>query len=171
MNAPPAAAPAMPPRAAELVRELELTPHPEGGHFAELYRSPRAVDPLDGRSRRSALTGVWFLMLRGQRSAWHVVDSDEIWLHFEGCDVRLWTFDAARGVVAEELLGPLAAGRSPQRIVPAGVWQAAEPLGEYSLTGACVGPGFEFTDFRMLADEPGAKAALAGARPDLVRLL
>ena len=53
----------------------------------------------------------------------------------------------------------------------AGVWQAAEPLGEYSLTGACVGPGFEFTDFRMLADEPGAKAALAGARPDLVRLL
>ena len=62
-------------------------------------------------------------------------------------------------------------GSSTQRIVPAGVWQAAEPLGEYSLTGACVGPGFEFTDFRMLADEPGAKAALAGARPDLVRLL
>ena len=78
---------------------------------------------------------------------------------------------AVNDVVAEELLGPLADGRSPQRIVPAGVWQAAEPLGEYSLTGACVGPGFEFTDFRMLADEPGAKAALAGARPEKVSLM
>ncbi|MEO7793770.1 MAG: cupin domain-containing protein [Thermoanaerobaculia bacterium] len=161
-------------RARTLIDELGLAPHPEGGFFAELYRSPRQVDPLDGRARRAALTGVWFLMLAGQRSAWHVVDSDEIWLHFEGAEVRLWTFDAATGALTSELLGPLrrgAEGCSPQRIVPAGIWQAAEPTGDFSFTGACVGPGFAFSDFRMLADDPAAKAALERADRDLLRLL
>ncbi|MBP9145712.1 MAG: cupin domain-containing protein [Thermoanaerobaculia bacterium] len=161
-------------RAARLISELEMRPHPEGGYFAELFRSPRAVDPLDGRGRRSALTGIWFLMLAGQRSAWHVVDSDEIWLHFEGADVRLWTFDAATGALTAAILGPLAGGKrgsAPQRIVPAGLWQAAEPLGDFSLTGACVGPGFDFADFRMLADEPVARAALERTDRDLLRLL
>lgn len=161
----------MNPRARALIADLGLAPHPEGGYFAELYRSPRAVDPLDGRPRRAALTGIWFLMLAGQRSAWHVVDSDEIWLHFEGADVRLWTFDATAGDLAAELLGPLGPGRAPQRVVPAGIWQAAEPLGEFSLTGACVGPGFDFADFRMLADDPVARAALARREPGLLRLL
>jgi predicted cupin superfamily sugar epimerase len=109
-------------------------------------------------------------MLEGQRSAWHVVDSDEIWIHFEGADVRLWTFDAASGLLASSLLGPLGQGRSPQRVVPAGIWQAAEPLGEYSFTGACVGPGFDFADFRMLTDDPRAYDALAQVDRDLLRL-
>ena len=161
----------MTPRAAELVRTLALAPHPEGGYFAELFRSPRTVDPRDGRPLRSALTGVWFLLLAGQRSAWHRVDSDEIWLHFEGCDVRLWLYDAATGEIWSELLGPLAVERSPQRIVPAGVWQAAEPLGDYSLTGAAVGPGFDFADFRMMADDPALRHDLTSRRPDLARLL
>ncbi len=160
----------MHPRAEELIRELALAPHPEGGWYAELYRSPLEVRPADGRPPRSALTGVWFLMVAGQKSAWHVVDSDEIWLHFEGCDVRLWTFDPATGALASTLLGPLAPGRAPQRVVPAGVWQAAEPLGDYSLTGACVGPGFDFADFRMLAADSGAEAALRRADLALLRL-
>lgn len=160
----------MHPRAARLIHDLALAPHPEGGWFAELYRSPRAVRPADGRAPRAALTGVWFLMVAGQKSAWHAVDSDEIWIHFEGCEVRLWTFDAATGALDSTLLGPLAPGRAPQRVVAAGVWQAAEPLGDYSLTGACVGPGFDFADFRMLAADPGAEAALRRADPALLRL-
>ncbi len=160
----------MHPRAEELIRELALAPHPEGGFFAELFRSPREVQPRDGRPPRSALTGIWFLMLAGQKSAWHVVDSDEIWLHFEGSDVRLWTFDAATGALDSTRLGPLAAGRAPQRVVAAGLWQAAEPLGDYSLTGACVGPGFDFADFRLLAADPAAEAALRRADPALLRL-
>ena len=160
----------MNPRARLLITELALAPHPEGGYFAELFRSPREVDPLDGRDARSALTGIWFLMLAGQRSAWHRVASDEIWLHFEGAEVRLWTFDEASGQAASERLGPFGPGCRPQRIVPAGLWQAAEPLGEYSLTGACVGPGFDFADFRMLADEPAVARALELADPGLLRL-
>lgn len=158
------------PRAEALIRELRMSPHLEGGYFAELFRSPREVDPLDGRPRRSALTGIYFLMLAGQKSAWHRVESDEIWIHFEGADVRLWTFDAAYGALAANLLGPFDAERAPQRIVRAGVWQAAEPLGDYSLTGAAVGPGFDFADFRLLADDAAAKAALQRSAPDLLRL-
>jgi predicted cupin superfamily sugar epimerase len=160
-------------RAQALIAELGMRPHPEGGHFAELFRAAREVDPMDGRGRRSALTGIWFLMLAGERSAWHVVDSDEIWLHFEGAGVRLWTFDATTGALTAEILGPLAGGRegsAPQRVVPAGIWQAAEPLGDFSLTGACVGPGFDFADFRMLSSDPEALGALARAAPDLLRL-
>lgn len=160
----------MNPRVRQLIEELAMQPHPEGGHFAELYRSPRQVDPLDGRQRRAALTGIWFLMLEGQKSAWHVVDSDEIWIHFEGSVVRLWTYDPASGALASALLGPLAPGCAPQRVVEAGVWQAAEPLGDYSLTGAAVGPGFDFADFRLLADDPEAEKALREAAPELLRL-
>jgi predicted cupin superfamily sugar epimerase len=147
-----------------------MTPHPEGGFYRELFRAAREVDPLDGRARRPALTGIWFLMLAGQRSAWHVVDSDEIWIHFEGAPIRLWTFDVASGRVESTLLGPIGEGSAPQRVVPAGIWQAAEPTGDYSLSGACVGPGFDFADFRLLSAEPAAEAALRAAAPELLRL-
>src|SRR5262245_33384530 len=113
-----------------------MTPHPEGGFYRELFRAAREVDPLDGRPRRSALTGVWFLMLYCQESAWHVVESDEIWIHFEGEPIRLWTFDPASGRVESSLLGPMAPGVQPQRAIAAGVWQAAEPTGDYALSGA-----------------------------------
>lgn len=160
----------MNPRAAELVRALGMQPHPEGGFYAEIFRSATSVDPLDGRGPRPGLSGIYYLMLAGQRSGWHALGSDEIWLHFEGGPVRLWTFDAATGAVTARLLGPLAADTEPQRVIPAGVWQAAEPLGDYSLTGASVGPGFDFADFRMLADDTAAQDSLRRAAPELLRL-
>jgi predicted cupin superfamily sugar epimerase len=188
------------PRAAELIEQLGLQRHPEGAWYAELFRSPRTVDPRDGRPPRAALTGIWFLMLPGQRSAWHVVDSDEIWIHFEGSEIRLWTFDPRSGELGSSRLGPLSAGASnserfaaaaeisgrsaaaaaiserfaaaaaPQRVVEAGIWQAAEPLGDYSLSGACVGPGFDFADFRLLDADPAVRAAIERIDASLLRL-
>jgi predicted cupin superfamily sugar epimerase len=160
----------MHPRAAELIESLAMSPHPEGGYFRELFRAERAVDPLDGRERRPALTAIWFLMLSGQKSAWHVVDSDEIWIHFEGEPIHLHTFDVASARLETILLGPLGPDSAPQRVVPAGIWQAAEPTGDYSLSGACVGPGFDFADFRLLDADPVAHAALRAAAPELLRL-
>jgi predicted cupin superfamily sugar epimerase len=157
-------------RVEELRRALQLEPHPEGGWYREIHRSDAAVDPLDGRGRRSALTGVYFLMADGQHSAWHRVDSDEIWIHFEGAAVRLWTLDPKEEIVRSVLLGPLTDDAEPQRVVPAGVWQAAEPLGDYSLTGAAVGPGFDFSDFRLLDAEAGVRRRLEAVAPDLLRL-
>jgi predicted cupin superfamily sugar epimerase len=159
-----------PPRAEERIRSLAMQPHPEGGYYAEAFRSRHTVAPRDGRGERPALTAIYFLLLAGQKSAWHLLASDEVWIHFEGAPVRLWTFDPRTGAVAGRALGPLATGQAPQREIPAGTWQAAEPLGEYALTGACVGPGFVFEDFRLLRDDPDGRAALMVAAPELLRL-
>ena len=76
-------------RAGELVRALQLLPHPEGGYDKEVFRSPQTVAPLDARGVRSALTTIDFLLARGQFSAWHQVASDEVWHLLEGGPLRL----------------------------------------------------------------------------------
>ena len=150
----------MNPRAEALVALLQLRPHPEGGHFREVFRSPASVQPGDGRPARSALTTIDFLLARGERSAWHRVRSDEVWHLLEGGPLRLW------------LMAPSldAQGAAPRHVVPAGWWQAAEPLGDYAWVGATVGPGFDFADFDFLRDDRTASERLAAMRPDLVHL-
>jgi predicted cupin superfamily sugar epimerase len=158
-------------RAQALVALLQLRPHPEGGHFREVFRSPASVRPGDGRSDRSALTTIDFLLARGERSAWHRVRSDEAWHLLEGGPLRLWLMPPSLDAVHAATLGPLDAhGAAPRHVVEAGWWQAAELLGDYAYVGATVGPGFDFADFDFLRDDARAGAALAGLRPDLVRL-
>ena len=83
-------------RAAELIRELRLEPHPEGGYFREVFRSPQKVKPLDERPERSALTTIHFLLLKGQHSRWHRVASDEAWHFYEGDPLVVhWIDDGA----------------------------------------------------------------------------
>ena len=129
--------------AAEAIRRLELVPHPEGGYYRETFRSPLTIDLADGR-RRPASTAIHYLLPAGARSAWHRVASDEIWHHYDGGPLRLhllgggtWRLDRS----------------NPQTVVPAGVWQAAEPEGESVLCGCTVAPGFDFADFEMGSEE------------------
>lgn len=159
-------------RAAELIATLHLQPHPEGGWFREIFRSPHAVAPHDARPERSALTSIDFLLTQGQFSAWHRVDSDEAWHLLEGGPLRLWLVPPALDEVNSVELGR--AGEDnllPRHVVPSGWWQAAEPLGEFAYVGATVGPGFEFADFAFGRDGTGLRTALAQLRPDLQRLL
>jgi predicted cupin superfamily sugar epimerase len=158
-------------RAADLVAQLALQPHPEGGHYRELFRSAAAVQPADGRPARSALTTIDFLLARGDRSAWHRVQSDEVWHLLEGGALRLWLLTPGLDAVSCLDLAPVATGGGPRHVVPAGWWQAAEPLGEFAYCGATVGPGFDFADFSFLRDDASGRDALARSRPDLVRLL
>lgn len=124
-------------RAEELIATLGLEPHPEGGFYRQVFKSPHLVDPRDGRPLRSALTAIYFLLPRGHVSRRHRVRSDEIWTHLEGAPVRL-LFDDGTSVVVERM-----------HVVPANVWQAAEPTGDYALVACFVAPGFEFEDFEM----------------------
>lgn len=144
----------MHPRAAQLIASLGLTPHPEGGHFREIYRSASGVRPLDERSERAALTTIYFLLADGEVSRWHCVASDEVWHHYEGDPVELLQSDPAFEQVTREVLGAVTDGARPVRVVPAQSWQAARSTGAYTLVGCTVGPGFEFADFRMLRDLP-----------------
>jgi predicted cupin superfamily sugar epimerase len=145
----------MHPRAQELIDELGLQPHPEGGFYREVFRSTLAVTRAETGAVRTALTSIDFLLPRGAVSRWHqVLGADEAWHHHEGAPLRLLDFPPHGGACRSTTLGPVAVGSAPVQVVPAGHWQAAETLGDFSLLGCSVGPGFEFADFRLLADHP-----------------
>jgi uncharacterized protein len=154
------------PRAAELVRTLELAPHPEGGHYREIWRADHHVAAADGRGRRAALTSIWFLLPEGAVSRWHRVRSDEVWHHVEGAPLELLTIAADATRIERNRLGPLAEGLAPVYTVPAHRWQAARTLGAYTLASCTVGPGFTFDDFELLADRADLADALCGALPE-----
>jgi predicted cupin superfamily sugar epimerase len=131
------------PTAAEIIARLQLTPHPEGGHFRETFRDSRC--DADGRS---ASTAIYFLLARGERSHWHRVDAVEVWHYYAGDTLTLQIADESGARTVR--LGPdLAAGEVPQAIVPARAWQAAESNGDWTLVGCTVAPGFEFAHFEL----------------------
>ena len=162
----------MHPRVAELIANLRPRPHPEGGHYAEVFRSTSRVATDDARGERASLTTIYFLLSAGTQSRWHQVDSDEVWHFYEGDPLELLELDASATTMTRHRLGRIGDDdASPVRTIPAGAWQAARPLGAYTLDGCTVGPGFEFADFRMLADEPALADAVRHAWPLLATLV
>lgn len=161
---------AMSARAAALVELLALEPHPEGGYYREIHRSPHKVRPDDGRPPRTALTTIYYLLPDGQHSRWHRVRSDEVWHLYEGSPLELLLSPPDLGSVERVLIGPTGSTLGPCHTVPAGWWQAARPRGEYALAGCTVAPGFEFEDFSFLRDDPVALEALRALSAELARL-
>jgi uncharacterized protein len=157
-------------RAQELIAQLGLSPHPEGGHYREFFRSSQGVRPDDERPRRSALTSIDFLLQRGEFSAWHRVRSDEVWHLLEGTALHLWCVPPTLDRLETVTLAAAGASTRPHHVVPAGWWQAAEPEGEFAYVGATVGPGFEFADFSFGRDDRAFMAALARLDTTLHRL-
>jgi predicted cupin superfamily sugar epimerase len=130
--------------AAEIIRLLGLKPHPEGGHFGETFRDGR----LDEKGR-AASTAIYFLLARGERSHWHRVDAVEIWHWYAGAPLAL-EISQTSGRVERVTLGcDLNAGERPQAVVPVHAWQAAQSLGDWTLVGCTVAPGFEFAGFEL----------------------
>lgn len=155
----------------ECIERLGLAAHPEGGFFQEFFRSRARVSPIDGRGERAALTAIHFLLPRGAHSRWHEVRSDEQWTFLGGDPLELFVLESGRRSVRRVVLGPLSATSVPTAVVPAGAWQAARATGRFALVTCTVGPGFEFRDFRLLADESSARLRLAELAPDLAGLL
>lgn len=161
----------MDPRARELVETLGLAPHPEGGFFREVFRSSHRVTRTSSGEDRSALTTIHFLLPAGSFSRWHRVLSDEAWHFAEGSPLELFVCDFGETILRRTVLGGPGGGSQPVEVVPAGCAQAARPLGSFSLVGCTVAPGFEFADFRLLADEPEAARRLRALAPALAALL
>jgi hypothetical protein len=153
-----------------LISELGLQPHPEGGYFREIFRSSHKVQPLDERSARSALTTIYYLLIKGQHSRWHRSASDEVWHFCEGDPLEVYWIDG-RDVVHEELLATRTSNAQPVCVVPARCWQAARPLGEYSLVGCTVGPGFDFQDLEMISEGSAVLAHITSLRATLADLV
>lgn len=144
--------------AREIIRQLGLARHPEGGWYAETWRAPAA----DGA--RSGGTAIYYLLEAGDVSHWHRVDADEIWHWYAGGPLSLSV--SSNGHDAEAaILGPeIAAGQRPQRRVPAGWWQSATSLGVWTLVGCTVVPGFTFSGFEMAP--PDWRPVPRASRPD-----
>jgi len=138
----------MHPRAQELIEKLALAPHPEGGWYRQAFRSEERVTRLRDGAVRTALTTIYFLLAEGTYSAWHRVESDEAWHFYDGEPLELLTrLDPADTPSSTRL-----DETNRVHVVPAGHWQAARPLGAWTLVGCTVGPGFEFDDFQL---QPG----------------
>jgi predicted cupin superfamily sugar epimerase len=129
--------------AADVIRLLDLRPHPEGGHFRETFRDPRR-----GADGRSVATAIYFVLAAGERSHWHRIDAVEIWHWHAGAALAL-QIAGSDGLATVRLGADLAAGERPQAVVPAGAWQAAESLGAWTLVGCTVAPGFDFSKFEL----------------------
>lgn len=126
-----------------IIDRLGLSPHPEGGWYAETWRHESDGDG------RGAGTAIYYLLAAGQRSHWHRVDATEIWHHYAG-DPLLLSVHVGDDATLDIVLGDdLGAGHVPQAIVPAGAWQAAEPTGAWTLVGCTVSPGFTFDGFEL----------------------
>jgi uncharacterized protein len=162
----------MHPRAAELIAALDLEPHPEGGFYRQIFRSEVQVTPADRRGLRAALTTIYFLLPVGSFSRWHQVASDEVWHLYEGGPLELLELNASGQSVLHHRLGPVGNDTDgPVCIIGAGIWQAARSLGQYAFVGCTVGPGFDWADFRLLADDHVRAAAVRAALPDLAMLI
>jgi uncharacterized protein len=132
---------------AEIIATLGLKPHPEGGWFAETFR-----DGPEGARGHS--TAIYFLLEEHQLSVWHrVKDAAEVWHFYAGAPLALSMHEEGGGVIEQVLGTALATGERPQIVVPAGWWQSARSLGEWTLVGCTVAPGFDFAAFELA--EPG----------------
>ncbi len=131
--------------ASEIIAKLGMQRHPEGGWYVESYRHH------GDNGGRGACTAIYFLLAAGERSHWHRVDAVEIWHWYAGAPLALGL--SADGTTESTLaLGPdLSAGQRPQAVIPAGAWQAARSLGDWTLVGCTVSPAFDFAGFELAA--------------------
>jgi uncharacterized protein len=129
--------------AQDVIRMLDLKPHPEGGYFRETFRDTRNV------GERPASTAAYFLLPHGEHSHWHRVDAAEVWHWHAGAPAQLEIALAPGRVERVTLGGDISAGLRPQAVVPAHAWQAAQTLGDWTLLGCTVAPAFDFAGFEL----------------------
>jgi uncharacterized protein len=127
-----------------VIDALGMRRHPEGGWFAETWR---AATRNRERPHGSAIV---YLLGAGERSHWHRLDADEVWVYSAGgpLELRVWA-DGDATITVYRLGGDVTGGDAVQAVVPAGAWQAARPLGAWTLVGCIVTPAFEFAGFEL----------------------
>lgn len=154
----------------DFIARYGLVPHPEGGHYREVYRSPLPVRDEGRGVVRHALTAIHFLLEEGGCSRWHQVRSEEVWHHAGGGPVELLLVSPNMMDHQRVVLGGCDEGHTPFGVVPAQWWQTARACKGHCLCSCFVAPGFDLADFRLMDDE-ALRAILRERWPDLVALL
>ncbi len=139
--------------AAQLINQLNLTAHPEGGYFRETYRSVETTTNLEGNIR-SQSTAIYFLLEGQNKSHFHRIKSDELWFFHHGEPIEILYFE--HSILQRIILGnDFHLGQVAQAVIPAHVWFASRLLqgSGYGLVSCTVSPGFDFQDFEMATKE------------------
>ena len=147
---------------------VNLIDHPEGGRFSEVFRSASTVTTGTGKER-SALTHIYFSLNPGEISRFHRVASDEVWNLYQGSALNLYTWDGSDN--PPDCVTLSAVSNNFCHIVPAGIWQAAEPVSDRVLAGCSVAPGFEFEDFTLIEPDSIDAGRLISLNPDMERFV
>lgn len=127
----------------EVIAALQMKEHPEGGYYAETFHDP------GGPEARGYSSSIYYLLKKGQRSHWHRIDINEIWHFYGGAPLRL-SVSTEDGKQTDHILGmDLLNGQRPQGLVPKHAWQSAESLGDWTLIGCTVAPGFLFDHWEL----------------------
>jgi len=150
------------------MKPVDLMEHPEGGRFCEVFRSAGRVYTEKGRAR-SALTHIYFSLEPGEVSRFHRVASDEVWNLYQGSGLYLYAWDGSD--TPPECVTLSAGSNCFCHVIPAGTWQAAEPVSDTILAGCSVAPGFEFSDFTLIHPESEEAKKLLSAAPDMARYI
>jgi predicted cupin superfamily sugar epimerase len=145
----------MNPTAAYWIENLQLTKHPEGGAFREVYRSSATMQTpgLFNKNvqERNVSTSIYFLLQDDEFSSFHRIASDELWHFYFGNTLIVYEIDSSTGKLVEHQLGiNFDEGEVFQTVVKAGNWFGAKVKdGGYALCGCTVAPGFDFADFEL----------------------
>ena len=141
--------------AENIIKNLDLQPHPEGGYFKETYRSHGFINEenlgSDFSGSRNYATSIYFLLTSDTFSAFHRINQDEIWHFYKGSPIKLHII-SGEGKHTTIIIGnDFEKGEIPQYVVKAKDWFAAEVINDndYTLVGCTVSPGFDFKDFDL----------------------
>jgi predicted cupin superfamily sugar epimerase len=158
-------------RAKELIELFQLSKHPEGGYFREVYRSEKKGKIDTHGNERSWLTGIYFLLIENDISRFHRVKHDEIWHFYEGAPLALTEIHPESLDIKTITLGQRGPLLTYTHCVKGSFWQSAYSDGPYSFVGCNVSPGFEFKDFEMMADRKEVKTAVMSKYPELKKYI
>ncbi len=149
----------MDPAVKNIIECYNMQPHPEGGYYKETYRSQEVVDqkalPQRFSGQRQFSTAIYFLLERGNFSAFHRIKSDECWHFYEGETLLIYVIDEHANLLVIKLGNNVLKGETFQYVVPAGCWFASVPAegSTFSFVGCTVSPGFDFADFELAEKE------------------
>lgn len=156
----------------QLIQQFQLLPHPEGGWYKETYKSTEliAANALPQRfsGGRAFSTAIYFLLERGNFSAFHRIKSDECWHFYAGGPLEVFILTSDGQLTIISLGNAIEEGQQFQYVVPANCWFASRPAREssFSFVGCTVAPGFDFADFEMATAE-----ILSAEYPDYSELI
>lgn len=138
----------------KLIQTLDLKPHPEGGFYKETYRGTSEIE-IENHKTRNTATAIYYLLIDEDKSHFHKVLSDEIWLYHQGETVEIYEIDDSGNMIIHHLGIDIQNGEKLQIVIPKNHWFAAKIKGNagFCLVSCIVAPGFEFEDFILAKKE------------------